>query len=485
MDSERQRISLLRRCVPLVAWLIAVATLLLIPLKIVSYGFVPDGDMRRHVAKAFTDKPYTQILELRPGYTVDHNLGWEWLLRFLHQKGNWGADALVAFSIISMMLVVFFAGLPWVRRPEAWLSALLAQLLAVPEFMTRLTQARPYLLTEGIFIAVLFAWAKYRVEKWCWKKLMLTTMGIAVSVWMHGAWYLWLLPLGAFFLARWWREGIGLTGCWVAGVCAGALLSGRAVGFLTTNLSMAFDVFREGVPQWMMVGEFQPSDGEFATLVLLAIVFLWRKEAMVDLLRSPLIWMIAIGWVLGLHADRAWADWGIPAVLVWLAIQFEETMKGWWNNVSFKRIVIGLLIAVPLFLQSTSDLDRRYTLNLEDVFLDGSDASLRGWLPGDNGVFYSADLNFFYNTFFKNPRANWRYVLGFEPALMPDEDRKIFRQIQRRHGELKAYEAWIDKMRPADRLEISGSARPDLPRLEWRNVPGDIWIGRLPKSNRQ
>jgi hypothetical protein len=485
MDTEPQAISPLRRYVPLVCWLMAVATLLLIPLKIVSYGFVPGGDMRRHVAKAFTEKQYPQIVVLRPGYTVDHSPGWEWLLRVLHKGIHWETDALVAFSIISMMLFVLLAGLPWLRRPEAWLGALLAQLLAVPEFMTRLTQARPYLLTEGVLIAVLFAWTRTRLEKTCWQKFALTTIAIAVSVWMHGSWYLWVLPIGAFFLARWWREGVGLTVCWIVGVAVGALLTGRPLGFLMTNFLMAADVIREGVPQWMLVGEFQPSAGEFTTLVLLAIVFLCRREANHNLLRSPLVWMIAIGWILGLRADRTWADWGVPAVLVWLAMQFEAIMEGWWNDVSFKRLAVGGLIALPLFFQSTSDLDRRYTLSLEDVFLDASDASLQGWLPEDGGIFYSADMGLFYNTFYRNPRAPWRYLLGFEPALMPDEDRRTFRQIQRSHGAPVAYEPWIDKMHPADRLEISSPFQPGLPRLEWHHAAGNIWIGRLPRTTAQ
>jgi hypothetical protein len=40
-------------------------------------------------------------------------------------------------------------------------------------------------------------------------------------------------------------------------------------------------------------------------------------------------------------------------------------------------------------------------------------------------------------------------------------------------------------MRAADRLEILSANRPDLPRLEWRNVAGRIWIGKLPKPNPQ
>jgi len=127
---------------PLLSWLTVALTLLFISVKIIGYGYVPEGDARRHVAKAFADKPYTQIVVMRPDYTMDHSPGWEWLLRQLRQKAGWNMDALVSFSVISLLLCVFFAPLPWLRRPEAWLSALLAQMLAIPELMTRLSQPR-------------------------------------------------------------------------------------------------------------------------------------------------------------------------------------------------------------------------------------------------------------------------------------------------------------------------------------------------------
>jgi hypothetical protein len=64
MDSDE---SPLARYLPLLAWIIVIVTLLFIPLHILgNYGYVAGGDARRHVAKAFTDKPYTQILLLRP-----------------------------------------------------------------------------------------------------------------------------------------------------------------------------------------------------------------------------------------------------------------------------------------------------------------------------------------------------------------------------------------------------------------------------------
>jgi hypothetical protein len=51
-----------------------------------------------------------------------------------------------------MMLCVYLAGLPWLRRPEAWMAALLAQMVALPNLMMRLDQGRPFLVSEGVLI---------------------------------------------------------------------------------------------------------------------------------------------------------------------------------------------------------------------------------------------------------------------------------------------------------------------------------------------
>jgi hypothetical protein len=506
---------LFARYVPLLSWAVVLITLLLIPLKIIGYGFLAPGDARRHVAKAFTDKPYAEIIVMRPEYTMDHSPGWEWALSRLHRATSSGPDALMSFSVISMMLCVFLAPLPWLRRPEAWLVALLAQLIAIPELMTRLAQARPYLLTEGVMIALLFAWS--RDETPSRLKLALTSLGIALSVWVHGAWYLWALPLVAFLFAGRLRAGLWLGCCIALGTVAGALLTGHPIEFLRQALLIAASISREHVPQWLLVGEFRPSYGEFATLVLVGLVFLWRRQQRVlaiatsnqktspqasapeearepdtSLLKSstvggfsgPAFWLMTICWILGFKADRFWGDWGIPAVLVWLTLQFQAGMVATWNIDSPKRLLACGLLAIPLFLHATNDLDRRYTSSLGESFIDASEPSLQGWLPEPNGIFYTAHMDFFYNTFYKNPQGNWRYILGMEPALMPDPDLLIFRNIQLSQFSFKAYEPWVQKMTGADRLAILCSAQPPLPQLQWTNAVGDVWIGRLPGSKK-
>jgi len=90
-------------------------------------------------------------------------------------------------------------------------------------------------------------------------------------------------------------------------------------------------------------------------------------------------------------------------------------------------------------------------------------------------------MSFFYNTFFKNPRGDWRYMVGFEPALLPEDDLKTLRGIQASNFAPQAYQPWVAKMLPADRLEIDSASPPDIPALEWKHATNYIWIGRLPR----
>ena len=481
----------IERYVPLAAWAATVLVLLFITLKIVAYGYLPGGDLRRHVAKAFTDKPYTEIVVMRPSYTVDHSPGWEWLLKTLHQHAGWERDALVSFSIVSLMLCFFFAPLPWLRRPEAWLLALLTVFLARPSLLgNRLTQGRPLILTEAVLVALLFAWARPNSDRPSRLKIILSCAGIALSVWMHGAWYLWAVPLAAFFLAGAWRSGLWLTACCGVGTFVGAALSGHPFGLLTTALYNVVSIFyQEHPPQWMLVGELAPDRGDVGMVVALALIFLasrlpGRKTASATsrVWLKPVVILMALCWVLGFKVDRFWADWGIPAALVWMTLHFQSFLEEFQASAAVKRLTAVALIAAPLYLAATNDTDRRYTTNLTQPFLSAEDPALQGWFPDHNGIFYSVQMDLFYDTFYANPKGDWRYILGFEPALMPDEDLKIMRRIVWNQEAFEAYQPWVQKMRPEDRLAIYSNSRPNLPQLEWLDAAQDICIGRPPRT---
>ena len=94
-------------------------------------------------------------------------------------------------------------------------------------------------------------------------------------------------------------------------------------------------------------------------------------------------------------------------------------------------------------------------------------------------------MDVFFETFFQNPKAPWRYVLGFEPALMLPEDLEVLHKVLWNGGDVRAYEPWVKKMRTNDRLIIRASwlkspGPPSIPELEWGHTPGNLWIGRPP-----
>jgi len=86
------------------------------------------------------------------------------------------------------------------------------------------------------------------------------------------------------------------------------------------------------------------------------------------------------------------------------------------------RVLASALLraAVPA---STNDLERlcsfRSSMNTSST--PGTTA-LQGWLPDPAGIFYSAQMGFFYNTFYRNPQAEWLTHPWTRTRLMPPND---------------------------------------------------------------
>src|SRR5579862_9179547 len=89
----------LRRYVPLAVWVIVLMTLLLIPLKVIKYGYIPPDDALRTAGKAVSGKTWQQVLVLDDTYKIDHEYGWSVLLAKIHTACDADADAIVIFSV--------------------------------------------------------------------------------------------------------------------------------------------------------------------------------------------------------------------------------------------------------------------------------------------------------------------------------------------------------------------------------------------------
>ena len=478
------------RYLPSIIWGLVLATVLIIPFKIISYGYLPSDDALRHAAKAVSGKTWPEILVLREDFTIDHNAGWHVLLRAIHLLTDWDAEDLVRFSMVSLFLLIALSALPWLRRPEAWPATLLIMNVASMQLLFRLTMGRPLLVPVAVLITILFAWTRRKTAR---SPLLLfggTVLFIALAVWIHGSWYLFAIPVAAFLLARRFREAFGLAVCWLLGSILGAAATGDPVRFLGQHLRLLEFSVRHYNVAIQLVGEMQPTDGVFNMIVIIGGLLVFRKVRGgrgEPLFSDPVFLLILLGWLLGLKIQRFWLEWGWPAALVWVAREFQQILIEYQPGFSLKRLISAILICVAFFLSATGDYYGRWTNNLEIEYIAPDTPGLAGWLPGRGGIIYSNDRRIFYRTFMKNPKADWRYLPGFEPTLMPPKDFAIFRRIQFLRSAPASFLPWIAAMRSADRLILHGSAThpPNLPQLEWRYGARNTWIGRLPEEVRK
>jgi hypothetical protein len=476
----------LRRYVPLAVWALVILVILAIPLKIIGYGYLPGDDALRHAAKAVSGKPWPEILVVGPAFQVDHNFGWHFLLRQFHLINHCGTEALVLLSVVGLFVLVGWSALPWLKRPEAWLIALTAAVLT-SDVPLRFLIGRPFILTIAGLLTILFAWQAQGTSppKW-WTAVWLAAL-IAVCTFIHGVWYLWALPVAAFFLAGQFRWGWMLVAGWVAGTLLGALLTGHPFAAPGQAVIMAIRAFGMHTTQRTLVSEFQPAAGNVFGLVILGGLLILRQLAGLKarpLTNHPAFWLAALTWLLSFKATRFTEDWGWPALMVLMTCDLQLLLQARMAADSFKRLALAGGLAAAAFLAITNDGGSRWTYNLTQQYLTTAEhPELKGWMPDKGGILYSGDMTMFYQTFFKNPQGDWRYILGYEPGFMPDEDFQVYHKILWNFGDAKAYQPWVDKMRPEDRLVIRGGrgAPPNIPQLDWEYGVSGIWIGRTPR----
>ncbi len=453
------------------------------------FHFLPFDDCLRHAAKAISGKDWSQVLVLRDGVTLDQHPGWHALLAAVHRATDCDQAFLVIFEWTTLFILFSLAALPLLRRPEAWAGAMLLAAVALPRnFVFRLTRGRPYILAMTAEVLILFLWRPGALRPW--PRRVLAVALVALTTWVHGSWYLWALLVPAFFLAGHRRLAAEFIACWIAGAGLGAALTGQPLAYLAQQVAHARLAFGQGSMHRMLVGEFQSDDGSFALLAAAALVVLFRRAAgaswrEIDW-RAPAFCAAILAWIAGLQVFRVWHDWGIPALLVWLSLEIQALMEQAVANNSPRRLLLAGGVAGAMFLAGVGDQDGRWsTLEVDPPAAAAAapGAAGRGWMPEPGGIVYSADMGVFNQWFYDNPQADWRYVCGFEAGLMPADDLRILREIQRHYKHPASYRPWIAKMQPADRLVLTRQRTPpDLPHLEWLETEPGTWVGRLPAA---
>jgi hypothetical protein len=475
------------RYVPLLILAGALVVVLLLPLKIIGYGFLPPDDALADAAKSITGKPWPEILVLRSDYAIDNHIGWHTLLRFVYLATKCRDETLVLFTMATLFTLVGWSGLLLLKRPEAWLITLILTLGIQAPFMRRFMMGRPFLWSMLALLTILFLWQARASSPPSKRACAAMTGLIALGVLLHGVWYFWALPVAAFFLARQFRWAWALAGSWVAGAILGAIFTGQPVVYLVEAWRQALGVIGLHATQGTLATELRPTTGNWFPLLLMGGLLVMRQLAKLPsrpLSAQPAFWLACMGWVLGFQAERFWDDWGLPALMVLIAVDLDLLLESRLAADSIKRLAVAGILAVTVFLTTTCDADSRWSGSTGDEYLTEDDPHLAGWLPGQGGIFYETDMEFFYHTFFRNPAAPWRYMAGFEPAFMPPDDFLTYQQILANSGDPEVYQPWIKKMRAQDRFILSARGDPAtfLPELEWKNAGGTIWLGRLPSK---
>lgn len=478
--------------VPFLARALVYLALLAIPLALIGhYRYLPFDDCMRHAAKAVSGRDWTDVLVLRPDVTLDQHPGWHAFLGAVHRALGADSTFLVVFSYAVLFLLVVYAPMPAFRRPEAWAASLLLASLAAPlSFLFRLTRGRPYLFSEACLLALLFLWNAFGGSLGL---CVVTAALTALSVWIHGSWYLWALPVAAFFLAGSWRKGWRFAASVCVGIAAGSLGGGRPLAYLWQQLQHAILAFGNGVSAQVLVGEFGPSSGWAGFLALAGLVMVFHRLLTGAWVRpgvEPAVPVLAgLGWLAGLLVFRFWNEWGLPAAMFWLALQIEDILEALApDSGSGRRLAMAAGLACALMLTGVGDHDARWSggravmpradgAPAAPVPGEGDSAEL---LPGPGGILYNSEMSVFNSLFFRNPMAQWKYAYGFESGIMTPENLAVLRDIQNRRGVWAAYQPWVDRLRAIDRIAVISAQKPDIPALEWRELEPKLWIGRKP-----
>ncbi len=465
----------------LLLWAAALLLLALIPTLLIVQGYTPGDDALRHVAKVVSGKAWQEVMIMRDDITIDHNEGWHAVLGIWHRLFGWSSRMLLNFSVISLFMLFNMTGMICVRRPEVWLAALLLTSLAEPNYMLRLMLGRPFLVAMSILLIQLVWWLPQERSRSMALQTGVSTLLFALATWIHGSWYLFALPIAAFFLAGRLKDSILMGCCWVGGVLLGACLTGAPIRFVFEHLSILFGCFGRYSLERMQVGEFRPMDGDYFNVLLIAIVCCRKRgESLRALVRNPLFVMMLLCWACGFKVLRFWRDWGWPAYMLWLVTELKALVPAATWKKAAPRFAVLAVCGLALLPASLRNIDGRWSLYKHLVAMELKPLEHQGWMPGEDGIVYSSDSSVFFCLYFLQPHAPWRYALGYAPSLMTVENLDVLRLIQWNYSDARTFTRWTEKMRPQDRMVFSGvpEQRPAIKALEWHYVEPGFWFGR-------
>ena len=474
--------------------LIVLLAFVYIPFKILGYGWAPSDDALRHVAFSTIDAEWSDIVVIDEKLVADHNPGWHAILKFLYKHCGFDKTDLLFFSVGGLFCLLNLCGIIASPSPICWCLALLVFANVETNLDGRMLLGRPYLFSCAATLLILHIWnAASEDDKnaWfrrIWVKYLLTVVILTLCVWIHGSWYLFLLIPVSFLLSGRTKEAMLQTGLIVLSTVIGAAISGDFYEFLYFHFVATFRIFSESTYNWLLVQEFTSGKQTIYSAVFVALIIIFcnlkGRLKYKSLTEDPVFILVLLSWLCGIAVWRFWLDYGRMALLLWAACRIGDLIKASASLTQPRvRYSLAVFIVVAMVLTFTNDGYGRFTKSTRaqaiDFFSEDVQGELKGWEPQPGGIVYSDNMVVFYKHFYEYPTAPWKYILGFESAIMLPEDRQTLRNIGYNDGSFpEDYMPWVNKMTDKDRFILT-SVPGNFPQLEWKKGNKYFWIGRL------
>ena len=467
----------------LAAIILLIAVFIIIPYKIISKGYRPTDDANRHVAFSLTEQKWSDVLEIAPGLEADHNVGWHRLLRFVYRIFRIDKKGLLLFSVIGLFMLFNITGSLVSPNKAAWLIVLIVMFLFDRSIIFRTLLGRPFILSGIVTLLLLRLWFVDSSKLNSFVKFMVSIIALSLAVYIHGTWYTFLMLPMALLLAGQVKKAFGLTFCIIVSTFVGAYLTGDFQQFLYFHFVAPLNIFSERLYNWQLVTEFAEGNIHLFWIIPTAfILFLsiyTKKLKLNDLSKDAVFILILLTWLLSIKVIRFWSDWGIVALMFWLSFNLSELIgdmqtvkKPILRRILFVVVAVSAIILIPSFSWGNKKEVASYCV-------DFSNKEFADFRPLEGGIIYNDSMRHFYFQFFAEPEAKYKYILGFEPAIMPIDDKKIFRDISYNQFHFKAYKPWVDKLTPKDRLFTSVDIRDCYPQLDWIKAGSKLYIGKI------
>lgn len=118
-------------------------------------------------------------------------------------------------------------------------------------------------------------------------------------------------------------------------------------------------------------------------------------------------------------------------MLVWMALDIQLFVEQKFRKDEIRRLVFALFVITALGIALvTTKRELRNDVVVETRAIQKQYKNDPDIFPGHGGVVYTSDMSVFFSVFYAIPHAPWKYLLGYEPGTMPEEDLAVYLAIK-------------------------------------------------------